>query len=158
MRLETGQKAPGFVLRDQDGKTVKLSDYRGGWFLVYFYPKDNTPGCTKEARSIKDNIKSFSREKLSVVGISVDSVKSHERFADKYKLPFSILSDEDKKVVREYGVWIKKKMMGREYMGTNRMSFLVGPDGRIAKIYDKVKPAEHAREVMEDIKKLKKDK
>ena len=158
MKLSVGQKAPVFTLLDQTGTKVNLSEQKGKWVLVYFYPKDNTSGCTKEACSLKDNMESFVKEDLTVLGISVDTIKSHEKFASKYELPFSILSDEDKVVVNKYGVWGKKKMMGREYMGINRMSFLVGPNGKIAKLYNKVKPAEHAMEVLEDLRELKSNK
>ena len=150
--LKIKQKAPNFKLKDQKGKEQSLSDYRGQWVLVYFYPKDDTPGCTKEACVIRDNFPQFKKLKLKVFGISADSVKSHAKFADKYDLPFTLLSDEDKKVIRSYGVWAKKKFMGREYMGILRTSFLIDPNGKIAKIYENVKPAEHADEVLADLK------
>lgn len=149
-----GKIAPDFSLLDQDGKERTLSDYKGSWVLVYFYPKDDTPGCTKEACAIGANFPAFEKLKVKVLGVSVDSVKSHKKFADKYKLPFTLLSDEDKKVVKLYGVWGMKKFMGREYMGTKRMSFLIDPKGKIAKIYEKVTPDTHAEEVLEDIKSL----
>jgi peroxiredoxin Q/BCP len=154
MKLKTGQKAPDFVLADQHGTTHKLSDYHGRWVLIYFYPRDNTPGCTKEACAIRDRFPDFWKLKAAVLGISVDSVKSHEKFAQKYELPFTLLSDEKKDVVKRYDVWGKKKFMGREFMGTLRTSFLLAPDGRIAKIYDKVKPADHAAEVLRDLSAL----
>ena len=147
--------APDFELSDQNGNTHKLSDYMGEWRLVYFYPKDDTPGCTKEACSIRDNIPDFKKLKLRIFGISVDSVKSHKKFEEKYNLPFTLLSDEDKKVVRAYDVWGQKKFMGREYMGTLRTSFLIDPEGKIAKIYENVKPELHAAAVLEDLKNLK---
>ena len=126
-KLKIGDKAPVFGLLDQNGKTHSLAEYKGQWVLLYFYPKDDTPGCAKEACAIRDNFPDFKKLKAVVFGISADSVKSHKKFADKYNLPFTILSDEDKKVVRKYGVWGKKKFMGREYMGIFRASFLIVP-------------------------------
>lgn len=148
-------KAPDFTLLDQDGKKHKLSGYKGSWVLLYFYPKDNTTGCTKEACAIRDYFPNFSKLKVKILGVSIDSVKSHKKFADKYKLPFTLLADEEKKVVNLYGVWAKKKFMGREYMGILRTSFLVNPGGKIAKVYEGVKPEIHAKEVLEDLKNLK---
>ncbi len=139
------------MLPDQDGVSHKLSDYKGQWVLLYFYPKDDTPGCTMEACAIRDNFPAFGKLQAQVFGVSVDPVAKHKKFADKYKLPFTLLSDEDKLVVNAYGVWGKKKFMGREYMGTNRISFLIDPDGNIAKVYEKVKPKEHAEEVLTDL-------
>lgn len=154
MELKTGDKAPEFTLPDQEGKEHSLSDYKAKWVLVYFYPKDNTPGCTIEACSMRDSIEDIRRGKAEVLGISVDSVKSHANFAGKYKLPFPILSDSEKEVVKKYGVWGKKKFMGREYTGISRTSFLIDPKGKIAKIYEKVKPLGHAKEVLEDLNTL----
>lgn len=153
MKLKVGQLAPDFTLPDQNGKNHKLSDYTGEWVLIYFYPKDDTPGCTKEACSIRDNFPKFRKSKAKVFGISVDSVKSHAKFAEKYKLPFTLLADEDKIIVKKYGVWTKKKFMGREYMGTLRTSFLTNPKGKIIKIYENVKPEIHAQEVLDDLNK-----
>jgi peroxiredoxin Q/BCP len=152
VKLKQGARAPDFTLPDQAGKEHKLSAYRGKWVLIYFYPKDDTPGCTKEACAIRDNFPTFKKLKAQVFGISVDSMKSHKKFVEKFDLPFTLLSDEGKEVVKLYGVWGKKKFMGREFMGTNRMSFLIDPKGGIAKIYEKVKPAEHAEEVLSDIR------
>lgn len=147
---------PTFSLPDQNGKTHKLSDYKGQWALVYFYPKDDTPGCTKEACAIRDNFPAFKKLGIKVFGISVDSVKSHKKFAEKYDLPFTLLADEDKKVVKDWGVWGKKKFMGRDYMGTKRTSFLINSAGKVAKVYENVKPEIHAEEVLADLKALKK--
>ncbi|MBI4101173.1 thioredoxin-dependent thiol peroxidase [Candidatus Microgenomates bacterium] len=152
--LEVGDKAPAFTLPDQSGKTHMLADYQGQWLLLYFYPKDDTPGCTKEACAIRDNFPKFGKLKARVFGVSVDSVDSHAKFATKYKLPFILLADIDKKVVNRYGVWGKKKFMGREYFGTNRTSFLIDPRGKIAKIYRQVKPPVHAAQVLEDLRAL----
>ena len=154
-KLKSGDTAPDFILLDQDGKKHKLSDYRGQWVLVYFYPKDDTPGCTKEACSIRDMMPDFKKLKLKVFGVSIQGVVSHKKFAEKYDLPFTLLADEDKKVVEKYGVWGKKKFMGREYMGTFRTSFLINPKGKIAKVYENVKPEVHADEILADLKKLK---
>ena len=151
MKLSVGDQAPAFDLPDQSGKMHALKDYAGQWVLLFFYPKDDTPGCTTEACTLRDNYEGFKKLKAVVLGVSVDSVKSHGKFIEKYDLPFTLLADEDKKLVEAYGVWGKKKFMGREYMGTMRTSFLIGPDGKIAKIYEEVKPAAHAEEVLKDL-------
>lgn len=137
--LKQGQKAPTFTLLDQEGKTHTLADYAGQWVLLYFYPKDDTPGCTKEACTIRDAWPKFKKLGIKVFGVSTDSTKSHAKFVDKYDLPFTLLSDEEKKVVEKYGV-------------TSRVSFLIDPKGTIAKIYPNVKPEEHAVEVLQDLK------
>jgi thioredoxin-dependent peroxiredoxin len=155
MKLTEGTSAPDFKTVDQDGKEHKLSDYKGEWALIYFYPKDDTPGCTKEACAIRDIMPDFKKLKLRVFGVSVQGEKSHKKFAEKYNLPFTLLVDEDKKINEKYGVWAKKKFMGREYMGTLRSSFLIDPKGKIAKIYENVKPELHAEQVLADLKKLK---
>ena len=153
-KLKIGNLAPDFTLADQDGKNHKLSDYRGQWILIYFYPNDDTQGCTKEACAIRDMMPNFKKLGLQVFGISINDVKSHKKFAKKYNLPFTLLADPDRKVLEKYGVWGKKKFMGREYMGTFRTSFLISPKGKIAKIYEKVKPEIHAEEVLSDLKSL----
>lgn len=149
--LSIGDKAPDFTLLDQNGAEHSLQEARGSWVLIYFYPKDDTPGCTKEACSMRDHYASLRKNGATVYGVSVDSVKSHQKFVEKYQLPFTLLADTEKTMVRDYGVWGKKRFMGREYMGTNRMSFLVDPKGKIAKIYEQVKPETHAGEVLADI-------
>ena len=154
MKLTIGTKAPDFTLPDQDGKTHSLSDYAGKWTLIYFYPKDDTGGCTKEACGIRDSLPDFHELKVTVLGISIDSVESHRKFADKYSLPFTLLADDEKKAVNEYGVWGKKKFAGREYEGTLRTSFLIDPKGNIAKIYENVNPVDHAEMVLKDLKAL----
>jgi thioredoxin-dependent peroxiredoxin len=154
MKLQVNQPAPNFSLPDQEGKMHKLSDYKGKWVLVYFYPKDDTPGCTTEACSIRDNFPKFTSSALVVLGISKDSVASHKKFAEKYTLPFTLLSDESKEVIQAYDVWQEKNMMGKKYMGIVRTSFLIDPHGKIVKMYEKVKPEVHAKEVLEDIQKL----
>ncbi|MEK7511101.1 MAG: thioredoxin-dependent thiol peroxidase [Patescibacteria group bacterium] len=147
-----GKKAPEFTLQDQDGTPHALKDYRGRYVLLYFYPKDDTPGCTKEACALRDADPDFSKLDAVVLGVSADSVKSHKKFAEKYELKFPLLADEDKSVVNAYGVWGPKKFMGREYEGIFRNSFLINPEGKIAKIYEKVKPEQHAAEVLADLK------
>jgi peroxiredoxin Q/BCP len=154
MELKTGEAAPEFTLQDQDGKEHSLKEYRGNWVLLYFYPKDDTPGCTKEACSIRDGFPNFGALNVKVLGVSTDSVASHKKFAEKYSLPFTLLADEKKEVVGQYGVWAKKKFMGREYMGTMRTSFLINQEGMIAKIYEEVKPEVHAQEVLRDLQQL----
>lgn len=152
MKLRAGATAPGFELLDQNGKMHTLSEYEGGWFLLYFYPKDNTEGCTKEACALRDDFLGFKKLDVKIVGVSADSAASHKKFADEYKLPFTLLADEDKKVLNAYGVWGEKSMYGKKYMGVLRTSFLINPKGVIEKIYEKVKPAEHSKEVLEDLK------
>ncbi len=153
-KLHVGQLAPDFTLPDQDGKSYTLSDYQGKWVLIYFYPKDDTTGCTKEACQIRDSFPEFKKLKVKVLGISVDSVASHKKFEEKYNLPFTLLADVEKKVVSRYGVWGEKKFMGQKYMGTFRRSFLIDPKRKIAKIYEKVKPELHAEEVLRDLSEL----
>lgn len=154
--LKVGTKAPEFNLPDQDGKMQALKDYAGQWVLLYFYPKDDTPGCTTEACTLRDNFPNFKKLKAQVFGVSTDSVKSHRKFVDKFELPFTLLSDENKEMVKSYDVYKPKKFMGREFLGTMRESFLIDPAGKIAKIYQDVKPANHAEEILADLKKLQK--
>ena len=146
-----GKPAPDFTLPDQDGVEQTLSNYAGKWVLLYFYPKDDTPGCTIEACTIRDQFADFKKIHAVVLGVSTDSVKSHKRFADGYQLPFTLLADENKEVVNLYGVYGEKKMMGRTYLGTKRTSFLIDPAGVVKKIYENVKPPKHAGEVIADI-------
>ncbi|MBI4127755.1 MAG: thioredoxin-dependent thiol peroxidase [Parcubacteria group bacterium] len=155
---KVGDKALEFSLPDQEGKEHSLSDYKGRWVLLYFYPKDATPGCTKEACAIRDRFPQFQKRGITVLGVSVDSVQSHERFATKYQLPFLLLADREKTVVKRYGVWGAKKFMGREYRGTKRTSLLINPEGAIVKIYENVKPEMHAEEVLADLTVLLKKK
>ena len=150
-KLEPGAAAPELRLPDQDGAERSLAALRGQWVLVYFYPRDDTPGCTVEACGLRDAWSDYRRAGIQVLGISADSVRSHRKFADKHRLPFTLLADEEKRVIRAYGAWGKKKFMGREFDGILRQSFLIDPKGRIAKAYPKVKPDAHAAEVLADV-------
>lgn len=152
MKLKIEDKAPDFTLLDQDGNSHSLSEYKGNWLLLYFYPKDYTEGCTKEACMIRDDFFGFKKLNVGVVGVSVDSIEVHKSFAEEYSLPFTLLSDDKKEVVKLYGVWGRKKFAGKEYDETLRTSFLIDPEGKIKKIYEKVVPAEHSKEVLEDLK------
>ena len=152
-KIKKGVMAPDFSLEAQDGKTYTLSAFLGKKVLLYFYPKDNTSGCTCEAEAFRDAIAEYKKKKTLVFGISTDGVESHKKFAEKRNLPFPLLADEKKKVVKLYGVWGKKKMMGKEYMGTNRMSFLIDEKGMVQEVYAEVKPKVHAAEVLADLKK-----
>ena len=149
-----GEKAPSFTLADQEGKEHSLADYKGKWVLLYFYPKDDTPGCTIEACTIRDQFKGFTKIGAVVLGVSTDSVASHKKFAQKFDLPFTLLADVTKEVVGAYGVFGEKMMMGRTYMGIRRTSFLIDPAGKVAKVYEKVRPEAHAAEVIADLKEL----
>lgn len=155
MKIAIGQKAPDFSLADQNGQTHRLGQYRGSWVLLYFYPKDDTPGCTTEACGLRDAFPDFGDLDTIILGVSTDSVASHKKFAAKYHLPFTILADEQKEVVKLYDVWAPKKFLGKEFLGTRRVSFLIDPDGLIAKIYDPVKPAAHTDEVKRDLEILR---
>ena len=155
--LQVGDRAPEIELPDQDGEPQSLAAQRGQWVLVYFYPRDDTPGCTVEACGLRDSAARYEERDIQVFGISADSVKSHRKFADKHQLPFTLLADEEKTVIRSYGAWGKKKFMGREFDGILRQSFLVDPKGKIAKVYAKVKPDGHAEEVLADVAALSGD-
>lgn len=152
--LKEGDKAPDFELPGSDNEKVALRDFRNKWVVLYFYPKDDTPGCTMEACSLRDKFPKFDKLNATIFGVSTDAVKSHEKFAVKYRLPFTILADAEKKVVELYGVWGLKTFMGHKFMGTKRWSFLIDPKGVIAKIYEDVKPTKHTIEVLKDLTKL----
>ncbi|MCA9347608.1 thioredoxin-dependent thiol peroxidase [Candidatus Saccharibacteria bacterium] len=147
-------KIPTFSLQDQNENTITDKDLLGSWTLIYFYPKDNTPGCTVEACSFRDGREMLEQMGLRVIGISKDSVKSHKKFVDKFNLNFTLLSDESTKVIEAFGSWKLKKFMGREYMGINRDSYLVNPEGEIVKKYEGVNPKTHIKEIVEDFKEL----
>ncbi len=148
LKLKEGDKAPAFSVMTDEGQKVSLSDFTGKNVILYFYPKDDTPGCTKEACAFRDDFAAFKKRGAVILGVSTDSVKSHAKFVTKFKLPFTLLADEEKKIVEAYGVWGEKSFMGRKYMGTHRVTFLIGPDGNIKKIWPLVKPEEHSAEVL----------
>jgi peroxiredoxin Q/BCP len=148
MIRSVGEQAPEFELMDDEGNLRKLSDYRGQTIVLYFYPRDNTPGCTKEACSFRDAYADFREVGVEVIGISPDSEQSHAKFKSKYELPFTLLADPDRSVCKAYGVWGPKKMAGREYEGVYRTTFVIDPDGVIKKVFEKVKPADHSQEVL----------
>lgn len=152
------QLAPNFTLPDQQGITRALRDYRGRWVVLYFYPKDDTPGCTKEACNFRDSYHELQKLGAEVIGISKDSVASHAKFAAKHSLDFPLLSDESHKVIEVYGAWGPKKFMGREFFGTIRTTFLIDPAGRIVKTYPKVNPTIHAQQILIDLHSLLKKK
>jgi peroxiredoxin Q/BCP len=147
-KLKEGDNAPDFAVNDGEGETVRLKDLKGKKFVLYFYPKDDTPGCTKEACSFRDSWSKFKRRGIEVFGVSLDSEKSHQKFTEKFRLPFRLLADTDRKLSESYGTYGKKKFMGREYMGNHRMTFLIDEKGKIKKIFEKVKPEDHAEEVL----------
>lgn len=148
LSLREGDQAPAFTANTNGGGKISLADYKGQHVILYFYPKDDTPGCTKEACAFRDHFADFKKKGAVVFGVSTDPVKSHDKFVEKFKLPFTLLADEDKKIVEAYGVWGQKSFMGRKYLGTHRVTFLIGPDGKIKKIWPTVKPEEHAKEVL----------
>ena len=148
LKLREGDPAPDFSAPTNGGGHASLRDFQGKPVVLYFYPKDDTPGCTKEACGFRDSFQAFTQAGAVVLGVSVDPVKKHDQFVEKFKLPFLLLSDEDKRIVQAYGVWGKKKFMGREYLGIHRVTFLIDPKGRIQKIWPAVKPEEHAAEVL----------
>lgn len=136
--LEIGQKAPDFSAKNQNGETVHLSDFKGKKVILYFYPKDNTPGCTTEACNFRDNYQSLKKDGYEIIGVSVDGEASHKKFISKHELPFQLLVDEDKSLVEAYGVWVEKNMYGKKYMGTARTTFVIDADGIIQHIITKV--------------------
>lgn len=148
MPISAHIEAPDFALKDDSGVERRLSDYRGQPVVLYFYPKDDTPGCTTEACAFRDAYSEYTQAGVAVVGVSPDSVKSHVKFKTKYKLPFTLLADENHTVCELYGVWGRKKFMGREYDGVFRTTFLIGADGRILKVFENVKPDGHSQEVL----------
>jgi thioredoxin-dependent peroxiredoxin len=148
LRLKEGDLAPGFTAATQGGGRVTLADFKGKPVILYFYPRDDTPGCTKEACAFRDQFSAFKKKGAVVLGVSVDSVRSHEKFAAKHGLPFPLLADPDRKLVEAYGVWGEKLFMGRRYLGTHRVTFLIGGDGRIRRIWTGVKPEAHAADVV----------
>ncbi len=147
--VKEGNAAPAFTAKNTNGETVRLKDLRGQKVVLYFYPKDDTPGCTKEACSFRDAFADFKKRGIKVLGVSPDSEASHQKFTAKYKLPFALLADPDHAIADAYGVWGEKKFMGRTYLGVKRITFLIDEKGKIKKVFEKVKPEEHATEVLE---------
>jgi peroxiredoxin Q/BCP len=150
--LEEGKKAPDIILKDQDGNIVSLNDFKGQKVVLYFYPKDDTTGCTKEACSFRDEFPKFEKLDALVIGVSPDSVESHKKFAQKYNLPFTLLSDEGKEAVEAYDVWKQKSMYGRNYMGVERTTYIIDEKGNIEKVFPKVKVENHIEEVLKALK------
>jgi len=148
-KLKIGDKAPAFKGVDQDGKEVKLEHFRGRKLVIYFYPKDNTPGCTAEACNIRDNYTEFLENGYAVVGVSADSEKTHRNFIAKYDLPFPLISDPEKEIIQAFGAWGEKSMYGKKYMGIMRMTFIISEDGFVEKIIDKVKTKDHTKQIFE---------
>ncbi len=152
--IKEGNKAPVFSSPDQDGKKVSLSDLRGKNIVLYFYPKDNTSGCTKEACQFRDAFPKFKGANALIIGVSPDSVESHKKFEKKYELPFTLLSDEKKSVLEKYEVWKEKSMYGRKYMGVERTTFIIDKEGKIRNIFNKVKVSDHEKQVLQALKEL----
>ncbi len=152
MVLLENTNAPDFSLQDDAGKTVRLSDFKGKDVVLYFYPKDDTPGCTTEACNFRDDYSAYEKAGVVILGVSPDSVKSHAKFKAKYHLPFPLLADEDHKVCEQFGAWGSKSMYGRQYDGVLRTTYLIGKDGKIKKVFEKVSPAEHSTEILAGIK------
>jgi len=155
--LKIGKKAPVFNLLDQDGNKRTLKEFAGRWLIIYFYPKDDTPGCTVEACAIADIFNDFKRQGTEVLGVSKDTPKSHAKFAAKYNLPFTLLSDPEMTMIAKYGAFKEKKMFGKPVRGTERISYLVDPEGKIAAVFPKVDPANHALELLAAVKQAKKE-
>jgi len=149
--LKEGDLAPNFEFTDHTGEKRSLSDFIGKKVILYFYPKDNTPGCTAEACNLRDNYKDLKDKGFEVIGVSADSEKSHDKFRTKFELPFYLVSDTDKKVLMDYGVWGEKKMMGRTYMGIHRLTFVIDEKGSIRKIFTKVKTKEHSEQILAEL-------
>ena len=154
--LETGMKAPEFMLPEKDGNVVSLSDFAGQKIVLYFYPKDNTPGCTRQACAFAKAYEAFKRDDIAVIGISRDSVSSHQKFAEKYELPFVLLSDPELKAIEPYGVWQEKKLYGKVSMGVVRTTFIIDENGMIEKVMPKVNPDTNAAEILEYLAERKK--
>lgn len=146
--LNEGDKAPDFAVKDQDGKSVKLSNYKGKKIVLYFYPRDMTPGCTKQACSLRDGFAELKKNKIEVLGVSTDDESSHQKFIAKYELPFTLLADTEQKVSEKYGVWVEKNMYGKKYMGIKRTTFLIDENGKIVRVLSKIKLDEHADQVL----------
>ncbi len=153
MPIQANQPAPEFALLDDAGNTVNLTDFRGRHVILYFYPKDDTPGCTTEACNFRDDYSAYENANVTILGVSPDSVKSHAKFKKKFHLPFPLLADEGHQIANLFGVWGPKKFMGKSYEGILRTTFLIAPDGTIKKVYENVKPADHSAEILADLEK-----
>ncbi len=151
--LDVGATAPGFKSIDQNGEPISLAEFKGKKVVLYFYPKDDTPGCTKEACAFRDNFPKFKKLNVEVLGVSVDDQKKHKKFAEKFDLPFRLVVDDEKKIVQDYGVWGEKSMYGKKYFGTNRVTYLIDENGKIEHVFPKVKPETHAEEILALLKK-----
>jgi len=152
MKLKIGDKAPEFKGVDENGENISLSNFKGKNIILYFYPKDNTPGCTNEACNLRDNYNMWLEKDYEVIGISPDSQQSHQKFIDKHKLPFTLISDPDKVIIKQYGTWGPKKLYGREYEGLLRTTFVINENGIIENIFEKVKTKDHTNQILETIK------
>jgi len=148
MALEAGDQAPDFKVKDQDGNDVSLSDYKGKKVVLYFYPRDNTPGCTAEACNLRDNYEALQNAGYEILGVSSDDEKSHKKFIEKQNLPFKLLADTEKEIHEKYGTWVEKNMYGRKYMGTARKTFLIDEEGKIEEVIGKVKTKEHTAQIL----------
>jgi len=153
--IHIGDTAPDFRLKNHEEKEITLKDFKNQWSVVYFYPKDNTPGCTLEAKNFSERINDFKKENVNIIGISPDSTSSHNRFKEKHNLSFSLLSDEQHSTLKDYDVWKTKKMHGKEYKGVERTTFLINPEGKIEHIWSKVKVPNHVDDVLKKIKEVK---
>ena len=148
MTLQIGDQAPAFQVKDQSGKTIQLSDYKGHKLAIYFYPKDNTPGCTVQACNLRDNYEMLQNKGIQILGVSIDSETSHEKFIKKFDLPFPLLADTDKEMVNQFGVWVEKSMYGKTYMGIARTTFLIDENGKIINIIAKVDTKDHTSQII----------
>jgi len=151
-KLNIGDKAPDFVGFDQDGNSIKLSDFEGSKLILYFYPKDNTPGCTNEACDLRDNYQMWLNKGYKIVGVSPDSQASHQKFIAKHNLPFPLIADTEKKIIKDYGAWGPKKLYGREYEGLLRSTFVINEKGTVEEVFMKVKTKDHTNQILETIK------
>lgn len=148
MKLNIGDTAPEIISKDQNGNSIKLSDFQGKKVVLYFYPKDNTPGCTEQSCNLRDNEMALKAKGFQILGVSVDDEKSHQKFIEKFSLPFPLIADTDKKVVEDYGVWVEKSMYGKKYMGIARTTFVIDESGKIINIIDKVNTKDHSSQIL----------
>jgi len=155
MALNQGDAAPDFTLPDTDGKKVALKDFKGKYVALYFYPKDDTPGCTKEACNLRDHTDELKKNNIEVIGVSPDDSFSHKKFTEKYTLPFTLLCDTDAKISKKYGVYGEKSMYGKKYMGVARSTFIINKEGKIAKVFEKVTPQGHEDEILDALKEIR---